>query len=53
MVPSYVWLLIAGVLNRDTLIAHCTVVPLFSDVAGTMRVECTVPENGSVTVVIP
>ena len=46
-------LVIAGVLNSDALIAHRTVVPLFSDVAGTVRVECIVSEDGSVTVVIP
>ena len=46
-------LLTAGVLNSDTLIAHRTVVPLSSDVAGTVRLDCTVPEDGSVTVVIP
>ena len=33
---------------------HRTVVPLFTDVAGTVRVDCTVPEDGSVTfAVIP
>ena len=31
-------------LNSDTLTPHRTVVPLFSDVAGTVRVDCTVPE---------
>ena len=25
---------------------HRTVVPLFTDVAGTVRVDCTVPEDG-------
>ena len=24
---------------------HCTVVPLFTDVAGTVRVDCTVPDD--------
>ena len=46
--------LIAGVVKSDTLIAHRTVVPLFSDVAGTVRLDCTVPvEDGSVTADIP
>ena len=45
-------LLITGALNSDTLIAHRTLVPLFTDVAGTVRLDCTVPEDGSVTVVI-
>ena len=34
-------LLIANPLSDSTL--HCTVVPLFTDVAGTVRVDCTVP----------
>ena len=46
-------MLIAGVLNSDTLIAHRTVVPLFTDVAGTVRLDCIAPEDGRVTVVIP
>ena len=32
---------------------HCTVVPLFTDVAGTVRLDCTVPEDELTTVVIP
>ena len=34
---------------------HCTVVPLFTDVAGTVRVDCTVTDDDDVTVflVIP
>ena len=32
---------------------HRTVVPLFTDVAGTVRVDCTVPESILTTAVIP
>ena len=32
---------------------HCTVVPLFTDVAGTVRLDCTVPEEVLKTEVIP
>ena len=46
-------LLIAGGVNSDTPMAHRTVVPLFTDVAGTVRLDCTVPEDGRVTLVIP
>ena len=46
-------LLIAGVLNSVFLIAHRTVVPLFTDVAGTVRLDCTVPEDVVVSDVIP
>ena len=45
-------LLIAGVLNSDVT-THRTVVPLFTDVAGTVRVDCTVPEDVVVSDVIP
>ena len=40
--------------SMDTIL-HRTIVPLFSDVAGTVRLDRTVPENGSVAVseVIP
>ena len=34
-------------------ILHSTVVPLFTDVAGTVRLECTVPEYALITEVIP
>ena len=45
---------VTGVLNSDTPMAHHTVVPLCTDVAGTVRVDCTVPdEDGRVTLVIP
>ena len=47
-------LLIAGGVNNDTLTTHRTVVPLFTDVAGTVRLDCTVPaEDDGVTTVIP
>ena len=46
-------LLIAGGVDNDTLTAHRTVVPLFTDVAGTVRLDCTVPEDDGVTTVIP
>ena len=52
-IVSVVLVLIAGVLNSDTLIAHRTVVPLFTDVAGTVRLDCTVPEDVVVSDVIP
>ena len=29
---------------------HCTVVPLFTDVAGTVRVDCTVPDDVDATI---
>ena len=32
---------------------HCTVVPLFTDVAGTVRVDCTVPDDNTKTEEIP
>ena len=38
--------------NKD-LTAHRTVVPLFSDVAGTVRVDCAVPEDVFVAAVMP
>ena len=31
--------------NKDGPIKHRTVVPSFSDVAGTVRVDCTVPDD--------
>ena len=40
-------------LVKDALIPHRTVVPLFTDVAGTMRVDCTVPEVVFLTALIP
>ena len=40
-------------LVRDVLIPHRTVVPLFSDVAGTVRLDCTVPEDVTATAFIP
>ena len=42
-----------GALNADTAKPHRTVVPLFTDVAGTVRVDCTVPEDVVVFDVIP
>ena len=36
-------LLVANPLSDTTL--HCTVVPLFTGVAGTVRVDCTVPDD--------
>ena len=41
-----------GEWNKDT-IPHRTVVPLFTDVAGTVRLDCTVPEDDSVATDIP
>ena len=35
------------------IILHCTVVPLFSSVAGTVRVDCTVPDDVIVSGVMP
>ena len=32
-------------LNNDGPIKHRTVVPSFSDVAGTVRVDCTMPDD--------
>ena len=32
----------------DTIL-HCTVVPLFTDVAGTVRVDCTEPDDDGTT----
>ena len=46
-------LLIIDMLVKNTLIAHRTVVPLFTDVAGTVRLDCTVPEDVTVTAFIP
>ena len=40
-------------LVKDFLIAHRTVVPLFTDVAGTVRLDCTMPEDVFVTALIP
>ena len=34
-------------------IAHRTVVPLFSVVAGTVRLDCIVPDDNAVTADIP
>ena len=31
--------------ENEGLTPHCTVVPLFTDVAGTVRLDCTVPED--------
>ena len=45
--------MVTGVLNSDTLTPHRTVVPLFTDVAGTVRLDCTVPEDVFVAAVIP
>ena len=44
-------LLMANPLSDSTL--HCTVVPLFTGVAGTVRVDCTVPDNDTVLSDIP
>ena len=38
--------------NKD-VIKHRTIVPLFSDVAGTVRLDCTVPEDDSFATDIP
>ena len=46
------WLNTGGEWNKDT-IPHRTVVPLFTDVAGTVRLDCTVPEDDSVATDIP
>ena len=47
-------LLIAGVLNNDTLTPHRIVVPLFTDVAGTVRLDCTVSdEDVTIPAMIP
>ena len=35
-------------LNKDEPIKHRTVVLSFSDDAGTVRVDCTVPDDGTV-----
>ena len=40
-------------MNKDTLTAHHTVVPLFTDVAGTVRVDCNLLEDVVVSDVIP
>ena len=32
---------------------HCTVVPLFTDVAGTVRVDCSVPDDDTRVEEIP
>ena len=42
----------SGELIED-LTPHCIVVPLFTDVAGTVRLDSTVPEDGAVFLVIP
>ena len=31
---------------------HCTVVPLFAGIAGTVRADCTVPDDGGVEVIL-
>ena len=43
---------IAGILNSETLTAHCTV-HCSLNIADTVRLDCIVPENGIVTVVMP
>ena len=35
-------------LNNDEPIKHRTVEPLFTSVAGTVRVDCTVPDDDTV-----
>ena len=37
--------------DRESTI-HCTVVPLFTGIAGTVRADCTVPDDGGVEVIL-
>ena len=52
MITVRVALLLVTEPDRESTM-HCTVVPLFTDVAGTVRVDCIVPDDDTVWSVIP